>query len=234
MTGARHGVGVGFGRSAKHGQPSGPCPPRLSMDDEQNGCSNLRGIQSDQALVFRFDREVGKMFSRCGFLLFAVFATIGAGILSGQSHLEAANEISRIRNESVTNWNAGHLGPIVKVFEKDAVLLPSTGQRIVGRSAIENYLKQVMDSSPGKLSVSSTSVKESGNRAYDRGTFQYSANVPGVILSGGVRISGGATISGGGGTREWKGNYLSIYKRGADHKWLIQRQTFAQTLPGQH
>lgn len=174
------------------------------------------------------------MFSRCGFLLLAVLAILGAGTLSAQSHLETAKEISRIRDECVTNWNARHLGPIVNAFEGDAVLLPSKGKRIEGREAIEHYLKSVMDSNPGKLSVRSVSLKESGNLAYDRGTFQYSVNVPGVILSGNVRISGSATLSGGGGTRVMKGNYSSVYKRGADHKWLIQRQSFSRSFPIRH
>lgn len=174
------------------------------------------------------------MIPRRGLLLIAVLIAIGVGTLPAQTNSDTAKEIARIRDQWVANWNAKYLDPIVKVFEEDAVLLPSTGQRIVGRGAIEAYLKQTMDSNPGKLSVRSVNVKESGNLAYDRGTFQYSIIVPGTTLSGNVRISGNVTISGGGGQRQVKGNYLSVYKHGPDHKWFIQRLTVTQTMPPQH
>src|SRR5882762_3032503 len=97
------------------------------------------------------------------------------GTLPGQTPSDSAKEIAAIREQWVSNWNTQKLEPILNLYAQDAVFLPSTGQRIEGREAIANYLKQVMVSSAGNLTVKSVSVEDSGKLAFDSGNFKYTA-----------------------------------------------------------
>ena len=152
--------------------------------------------------------------------------------LPAQTSANSEKEIAKIREQWVANWNAKKLEPIVQLYAQDAVFLPSTGQRIEGREAIGSYLKQVMDSSAGKLSVKSLASEESAKLAFDSGSFEDTLKGGSAIISGHGTISGTVTITGGGGEqRQVKGSYLIVLKRGSDNKWLIQQHASTEVPP---
>src|SRR5882762_3918758 len=144
------------------------------------------------------------------------------GTLPGQTPSDSAKEIAAIREQWVSNWNAQKLEPILKLYAQDAVFLPSTGQRIEGREAIGNYLKQLMDPRAVNLSVKSVVADDSGKLAFDSGNFQYTLKGGGTTVMGNTTIMGNTTMMAGR-SREVKGSYLIVFKRGSDGKWLIEQ-----------
>jgi ketosteroid isomerase-like protein len=150
--------------------------------------------------------------------------------LPAQTSANSEKEIAEIREQWVANWNAKKLEPIVQLYAQDAVFLPSTGQRIEGREAIGNYLKQVMDSSYGKLSVKSLVSENSGKLAFDSGSFEDALKGGGATIGGNATVSGHGSI-GGGGQRQVKGSYLIVLKRGTGSKWFIQQHASTEASP---
>ncbi|HKM90332.1 MAG TPA: nuclear transport factor 2 family protein [Candidatus Acidoferrales bacterium] len=162
--------------------------------------------------------------------LTALLIILAVESLPAQSSSNSAKEIATIREQWVTNWNAKNLEPIVKLYAQDAVLLPSTGQRIEGRDAIGNYLKRVMVSSTGNLSVTSVSEEDAGKLAFDSGSFQDAVKAGGGGIGGNGGIGGRGGI-GGGGQRRVEGNYLIVLKRGPGGKWLIVQHASTEVPP---
>jgi uncharacterized protein (TIGR02246 family) len=163
-------------------------------------------------------------------LLVLAAALIAIETLPAQTQSDSEREIAAIREQWVSNWNAQKLEPILKLYAQDAVFLPSTGQRIEGRQAIGNYLKQLMDSRAVNLSVNSVVADDSGKLAFDSGNFQYTLKGGGTTIAGSAKIAGPTTIMGGR-SREVKGSYLIVLKRGTDGKWLIQQHASAEVPP---
>lgn len=163
-------------------------------------------------------------------VLTAGLVAVAAGTLPAQTPSDSAKEIAAIRDQWVESWNAQKIEPILKLYAQDAVLLPATGERIEGRDAIGNYLKQAVVSSAGNLSVKSVTVDDSGKLAFDSGDYQYTVKLGGAVL-GGKAVVGGKAVLGGGGSREVKGNYLIVLKRGPDGKWLIQQHASTEVPP---
>jgi len=162
--------------------------------------------------------------------LLVLAVAVGVGTLSAQMPSDSAKEIAAIRDQWVSNWNAQKLEPIVELYAKGAVLLPATGERIRGRDAIEKYLRDAMVSSAGDLTVTSVTVRNSGNLAFDSGSFQYTRKGGGTTIAGGATIGGG-TVLAGGGQRQVKGSDLIVLGRGSDGKWLIEQHASTEVPP---
>jgi ketosteroid isomerase-like protein len=160
----------------------------------------------------------------CSKFLFLVTLLIAVAVtsLSAQTSPNSAKEIATIRQQWETNWNAKNLEALVKLYSQDAVLLTSAGQRIAGRDAISNYLKKALDSLIGPLSIKSISEEDSGNLAFDSGSFtDKTANTD---LSGKPGTSGGVQ-------QQTEGYYLIVLKRQGDGRWLIQQQSSTDVPP---
>jgi ketosteroid isomerase-like protein len=159
--------------------------------------------------------------------LVAAFLAVALETAPAQTPSSSPQQISSVREEWVKDWNAKQLSALLMLYTQDAVLLPPTGQRITGRDAIGAYLKPVMDSRAGNLSVTSVSADAPGTLGYDSGTYR-DAIKGGTVLGGNAQIGGNARISGGGGERNVEGNYLTILMRQRDGKWLIVQQAFSE------
>jgi ketosteroid isomerase-like protein len=171
------------------------------------------------------------MNPRCLSLFLAALSMVVAiAPLTAQTPSNSAKEIATIREQWVTNWNAMKIEPIVKLYAQDAVLLPSAGQRIEGRDAIENYLKQAMASSTGHLIVTPASLKDSGKQEVDSGSFKDTLKGGGSGIGGKAGIGGNAGF-GGGGSREVNGDYRVVLRRGRDGKWLIELGAWNEVSP---
>jgi uncharacterized protein (TIGR02246 family) len=99
----------------------------------------------------------------------------------------------------VADYAAGDAKAIAEAYAEDAVMLPPDATRVAGRSAIEALWKSWIDDGLKNLTLKSTEIESSGDLAYEVGEF--SLQVP---AEGG----GNPTIS--------PGNYLVVWKRGAD------------------
>jgi uncharacterized protein (TIGR02246 family) len=90
------------------------------------------------------------------------------------------------------------------LYAPDAVFLTGTGDRISGRAAIRALFKSAMAAHTSDLTPRSLVTEVSGNLAYDSG--EYSETI---------------TPASGVASSELKGNYLIVFKRQRNGKWLI-------------
>lgn len=126
--------------------------------------------------------------------------------------VDATFTIRQIGAEWARNWNAGNLEKVVAVYAPDAVYLPPHHEAVHGRAAIQEYLRGPCSHGLSDLAFDVTYVKQSGNVAWDVGT--YRMNVP---QSDGTK-------------REDHGKYLTVWKR-AGTTWVITADAWSSDLP---
>ena len=132
------------------------------------------------------------------------------------------NGIDQVRKQWVQAFNAKDSQALRDLYDQNAVLMPPTGERIVGKEKITEYFGQ-MFASASRLTMNPESDRSdsSGDLGFDGGHYEET-----VVTGGGIRgaIIRGAVIQGGGGTQSvHRGNYLVVLKR-LTGKWLIVQQ----------
>lgn len=123
--------------------------------------------------------------------------------------------IRQIGDEWAKHWNAGDLDKVVATYAPDAVYLPPHHVAVHGKNAIREYLQTPLSHGVTGLAFYVTSVKHSGNIAWDVGTYRMT-----------VPHSDGTT-------REDHGKYLTVWKR-VGTKWLIAADAWSSDLPPLH
>lgn len=90
-----------------------------------------------------------------------------------------AESVEKVRLEWLANWNAKNLKGVMALYADDAVLLPSSGERITGKAKIGEYFKSIFDS-PWLISrrLDSQNTVSSGDLAYDPSTTVCAPSVP--------------------------------------------------------
>jgi uncharacterized protein (TIGR02246 family) len=124
----------------------------------------------------------------------------------------AATTIRQIGNDWAQNWNAGDLEQVVAVYAADAVYLPPHHEAVHGREAIREYLRGPRSHGVSDLAFEVTYIKQSGDIAWDVGTYRMS-----VPHHDGTRS-------------EDHGKYLTVWKRSGT-KWLITADAWSSDLP---
>jgi uncharacterized protein (TIGR02246 family) len=124
----------------------------------------------------------------------------------------AAAAIRKIGDDWARNWNSGDLENVVAVYAPDAVYLPPHHEAVHGREAIREYLQGPRNHGVSDLAFDVTYIKQSGNVAWDVGTYRMS-----VPENGGTK-------------RVDHGKYLTVWKR-AGTKWLITADAWSSDLP---
>lgn len=115
-----------------------------------------------------------------------------------------ARELSRVNGQWAEFWRAKQLDEIVGLYAPNAVFLTGTGDRIDGRAAIRAAFKTALETHQSDLTPRSLVTEVSGNLAYDSGDYQETI----TPALGGVKT-------------ESKGNYVIVFKRQSNGKWLI-------------
>jgi len=129
--------------------------------------------------------------------------------------VHAAAVIRQTGNDWAQHWNAGELDKVVAAYAPDAVYLPPHHEAVHGRDAIHQYLQGPLSHGVSDLAFDVTYIKQSGNVAWDVGTYRMS-----VPQSDGTK-------------REDHGKYLTVWKR-AGTKWLITADAWSSDLPPAH
>lgn len=135
---------------------------------------------------------------------FAALALIGA--MAGPACAQSAKE--SIEAALVTfeeAFNSGDAAAVAAHYTEDAALLPPDAARVDGRAAIEKFWKGAMDSGFKDLNLEAVEVEESGQIAYEVGTF--AGTVPGQ----------------GGGRANIAGKYIVVWKKAQDGAWRLHR-----------
>ncbi len=123
---------------------------------------------------------------------------------------ECGAKINELRDSWIKNWNEKKLDKVIELYAPDATMLPSDGQRIVGRESIRAFLKRYMDSGNIEESVQSIATDCAGKIGFDSGTFV-------------------ETIQGAGSTQR-AGNYL-VALREVSGKWRIVQHASIEARP---
>jgi ketosteroid isomerase-like protein len=148
--------------------------------------------------------------------------------VSGSTHAP----ICQARREWIEAFNHKDLTALMALYAGDAVLLPPSGERVIGKDNISAYFKRLFDSATTlTIKLDSDQSDTAGQLGYDSGRYEGTVGHGGAIIFGGAVISGGV-ISGGGGLRKHLGNYLVILK-GQAAAWLIVQQAIAE-VPSNH
>jgi len=137
------------------------------------------------------------------------------------SHRKAAKPagavltIRQIGSDWARHWNAGDLDQVVATYAPDAVYLPPHHEAVHGCDSIREYLEAPLGHGVTDLAFDVTYIKQSGNVAWDVGTYRMS-----VPQNDGTK-------------REDRGKYLTVWKR-AGTKWVITADAWSSDLPLAH
>ena len=113
-------------------------------------------------------------------------------------------KLSQVCGQWAEYWRQKQLDNVVALYAPDAVFLTGTGDRISGRNAIRALFKTAMQGHTSDLTPRSLITEISGNLAYDSGDYLET-----IIPASGVAKT------------ELKGNYVIVFKRQRNGKWLI-------------
>jgi uncharacterized protein (TIGR02246 family) len=124
----------------------------------------------------------------------------------------AAEELAKLREQWVRELHDKQLDQIIALYAPDAAFLSPTGGRFTGQGAIRGLFKTIMDTVTSNLTLHSMVTERSGDLAYDSGDYTETL-VP----------------TKGGPDQHYQGDYLIVFKRQKDGKWLIVQHvwTFA-------
>ena len=120
-----------------------------------------------------------------------------------------AEELANLRQQWVKELHDKQLDQIVALYAPDGAFLSPSGGRFTGPAAIRGLFKNVMDTVTSELTLHSIVTENSGDLAYDSG--DYSETL--------VPTTGGPN-------QHFQGDYLIVFKRQKDGKWLIVQHTW--------
>lgn len=115
-----------------------------------------------------------------------------------------ATRLSSVCGQWAEYWRQKQLDNVVALYAPDAVFLTGTGDRFSGRNAIRAVFKTAMEGHTSDLTPRSLVTEVSGNLAYDSGDYLET-----IIPASGVAKT------------ELKGNYVIVFKRQRNGRWLI-------------
>jgi ketosteroid isomerase-like protein len=113
-------------------------------------------------------------------------------------------ELAKLREQWVRELHDKQLDHIIARYAPDAAFLSPTGGRFTGQGAIRGLFKTIMDTVTSNLTLHSIVTESSGDLAYDSGDYTETL-VP----------------TRGGPDQHYQGDYLVVFKRQKDGKWLI-------------
>jgi ketosteroid isomerase-like protein len=127
---------------------------------------------------------------------------------------DVATELARIREQWVKQLHSKQLDQILTWYAPDAVFLQPGGARITGQTAIHDLFKNIMQSVNSDLNLHSITTEVSGTLAYDSGDYRETI----TTIPAGTRF-------------DLQGNYLIVFKRQADGRWLIVEHVWTGIEP---
>ena len=141
--------------------------------------------------------------SRLAALLSGCVLTIA---LAGSAQAQSAKaEIEAVIAEFETAFNGKDAAAVAALYTEDAAIFPPDGPRIDGREGIGNYWRGGIDAGLTDLELTAVEIEDSGDTAYEVGTFSLTAPAE------------------GGESSEIKGQYIVIWTKDAEGKWRLRR-----------
>jgi uncharacterized protein (TIGR02246 family) len=121
-------------------------------------------------------------------------------------------ELAKLREQWAQELHDKQLDQVIALYAPDAAFLAPSGGCFTGQTEIRGLFKTIMDTVTSNITFHSIVTESSGDLAYDSGDYSETL-VP----------------TKGGPDQHYKGDYLIVFRRQKDGKWLIVQQvwTFA-------
>ncbi len=138
---------------------------------------------------------------------------------SGSGEIEMAmtdvaalrSEVEAVNVKYVEAYNAGDAAALAALYTEDGTVLPSSGERIVGPSAIEAFrAEEFMEYSAQVLTATTLDVGAAGDLGYEIGTWTVA-----LVMVGGEEV-------------ESEGTYVVVWKRTADGSLKLLVDTWSE------
>ena len=146
-----------------------------------------------------------------------VLFVIALAICPGARSQSSAREIASTRDNWAKAMHSKQLDSVVNMYTADATFLTPDGGRFVGQAAIRELTSKAMEAFTSDITLRSLTTEFSGDLAYDSGEYDETL-----------------VLAGGGGCKKAAGDYLTVYKRQPDGKWLIQLQVWTEKTSEAH
>jgi uncharacterized protein (TIGR02246 family) len=141
-------------------------------------------------------------------ILFAPLAGIAQTSPTSQPS-DTTAAIAQLRGRWAAALHDKRLDDCVSLYAADATFLDPRGSRIEGQQALQSIFQLAFAAIDSTIEFSSVSVQSSGDLAFDSGSYKETVVPHGRTM--GIPISG---------------NYLTVYKRSPDGRWLIVQQAW--------
>lgn len=144
------------------------------------------------------------MWRSTALILFVGLLAFASPTRAGE--VEDAIEAANVKMEK--DYAAGDSKAIAEAYAEDGVMLPPDATVVKGRAAIEKLWKSWIDEGYKNLKLKTTQVESAGDLAYEVGDFS-------------LEVTGED-----GSTSLAPGNYLVVWKKGADGVWRMKVDTW--------
>jgi uncharacterized protein (TIGR02246 family) len=141
---------------------------------------------------------------RC--LLVSVVCVIGLTTAAAAEDVRKA--IEQVNARFVAAFKAGDAATIASLYTETAKMLPPDATEVVGREAIQMIWQGAISDGVKDLTLKAIDVEACGDLAYEVGSFSMQVPAENNLM---------ATAG---------GNYLVIWKRGADGRWRLHIDTW--------
>ena len=142
------------------------------------------------------------------FTQYAILAAIVSAAACGGSVTPATPgdtaPVAEVRNKYVAAFNAGDAAGVAALFAEDAVSLPDHHAALLGRAAIESYMRDTFAQFTTNITVTPGDTEVVGDIGHEHGAFTVTM-----------------TPKSGGNPMTETGKYLVVLKRGSDGRWLV-------------
>jgi len=138
----------------------------------------------------------------------------GNSEFDAETDAQALAAIAEFNEQYLAAINNGDLEALADLTTEDHMMVASGGAPLTGKEALVNAMRGAFERVTFDESWTPLETVVSGDLAYQRGTFVVNA-----------------TPKAGGETSSTTGNFLRIYRRQADGRWFMVRDTF-NSAPG--
>jgi uncharacterized protein (TIGR02246 family) len=139
----------------------------------------------------------------------AMLVTIGVvGLTWPAAADDVRQAIEQVNAQVMAAFKAGDAAAIASQYSETAKMLPPDATEIAGREAIQGLWQGWLDDGLKDLTLEAIEVEASGDLAYEIGSFSMQAPAENNTMMPAT------------------GNYVVVWKRGADGNWRLQVDTW--------
>ncbi|WP_263365835.1 YybH family protein [Edaphobacter bradus] len=148
-------------------------------------------------------------------ILLTSLLVVAASLPAHPQQPDSSATITHLRTQWAEALHAKRLDDCLSLYASDAAFLEPRGSRIQGQQALHDLFQIAFSATDSTIQFTSTTIQTSGDLGFDSGSYQETTVLHGTNTT--IPVSG---------------NYLTIYRRTPDGRWLIVQQAWtAKTTP---